>query len=166
MFCGIGFLVSFVAAKLTGVPFSIVATKYIPGDTFISVATIVLTTLLYIFYYMQRRRNNPGYHFEVLFGTLLLMTIIAAVLLFAIGENFFILLPVGVALIAMILHTMVYLNNLSIFAVAVIELLGVSFLYNLLTALTIGSLGVIMFLAYFYVVLMVSLIECYMFQKR
>jgi hypothetical protein len=45
-------------------------------------------------------------------------------------------------------------------------LLGVSFLYNLLTALTIGSLGVIMFLAYFYVVLMVSLIECYMFQKR
>ncbi|MBO7323356.1 MAG: M28 family peptidase [Bacteroidales bacterium] len=166
MFCGIGFLVSFVAAKLTGVPFSIVATKYIPGDTFISVSTIVLTTLLYIFYYMQRRRNNPGYHFEVLFGTLLLMTIIAAVLLFAIGENFFILLPVGVALVAMILHTMVYLNNLSIFAVAVIELLGVSFLYNLLTALTIGSLGVIMFLAYFYVVLMVSLIECYMFQKR
>lgn len=166
VFCGIGFLVSFVAAKLAGVPFSPFATKYIPGDTCISVVTIFLTSLLYIFYYLQKRKNRPYYKFEVLFGTLLLMIVLSAVLLFAIGENFFILLPVGVALVAMILHTMVYLNNLSIFAVAVVELLAISFLYNLLTALTIGSLGVIMFLAYFYLVLMVSLIECYMFQKR
>lgn len=165
-FCVAGFMVAYAAAKISGVPFSVFATKYIPGDTLISLVTILSASLLFVLYYLRRRKSGPAYKFEVLFGTILLMVILSAVLLFVIGENFFLLVPLGVALVAMILHTMVYLNNLSIFAVAVIELLGISFLYNLLTALTIGSLGVIMFLAYFYLVLMVALFECYMIQKR
>lgn len=168
IFAIVGFGVSFVASKVAGVPFNIVSTKYIAGDTLISVLTIALCAISYILFYLKRRNADISgkFVYERLFSGVFVSLLLAFLLLFTIGENFFLLVPAGVALVAMILHTMIYLNNLSILAIAVIELLAVSFLYNLLTALTIGSLGVIMFLSAFYIIIMVSLFECYMIQNR
>ena len=46
------------------------------------------------------------------------------------------------------------------------QLAWVPFLYNLYTAMTAGSIGIVMFLAFLYTVMTVSLMRCFMKQRR
>ena len=94
------------------------------------------------------------------------MLVLSAVLLFTVGENFFLLLPALCAVVALLLHLFVYMNLMSLPALLLVEITGVSFLYNLYTALTVGSLGIVMFLAYFYLIIAASLVRCFMYQRR
>ena len=94
------------------------------------------------------------------------MTVFSGVLLFTIGENFFLMFPVLCALVGLIFHLIIYLNLVSLPALLVVELTGVSFLYNLYTAVTVGALGAVIFLAFLYTVMIASLMRCYMNQRR
>lgn len=151
--------VAFAAAKIVGTPFSVVATKFVPGDTAISIAMILLMAFIYVVRYLAARKKDKFYLFEHLFGALLLMLFFSVILLCTVGENFFFSVPVAIALVALLLHTIVYMNIFSVVAMGCVSVLGLSFLYNLLTALTIGSLGIVMFVALFYIVIVTTILR-------
>ena len=125
-----------------------------------------LTAFLYIRFFVSKVRKSDNFVFEHVLGLLLVMLVLSAVLLFTVGENFFLLLPALCAVVALLLHLFVYMNLMSLPALLLVEITGVSFLYNLYTALTVGSLGIVMFLAYFYLIIAASLVRCFMYQRR
>lgn len=158
--------IAFLAAKIVGTPFKLLSTRYIQGDSIIGLSATVVMGIIYIVFFVKGKRKSDSFVFEHLLGALLLMILFSAVLLGLLGDNFFLMGPIACAVAALLFHIFIYMNILSLPALLAIELLAISFLYILFTALTIGSLGIIMFLAFFYIVIIVSLFECYMTQKR
>lgn len=163
---GAGEGIAFIAAKIAGTQFHLVSTKYVSHDNLVIIASIAVMAIVYILLFARSCKKNPNFVFEHLLGGILLLIVFSAVLLALIGDNFFLMGPVACALLALLLHLFVYLNLFSLPALLLIELLAVSFIYIVSTALTIGSLGIVMFFAFFYLVMIVSLYECYMIQKR
>ena len=106
------------------------------------------------------------FNIETLLAASLLMVIFSVVLYFAVGENFFFSVPVLLVSLALIFNMFVFMNVLALPILLVAALLGGSFLYALSVALTIGALGLIMFIAFFYIIIIVGMFECYMSQKR
>lgn len=158
--------IAYLSSLINDTPFNITATKYVKGDKIINIASVAVMAIAFIVFYLRKRSKNRYFSREIIFGSMLVMIIISAVLLFTVGENFFLIVPVALCSIAMIFYPLVFLNVIALPALLAIVLLELSFLYNLLTALTIGSLGIVMFLAFFSIVLIVGLFECYMYQKR
>ena len=158
--------VVYAAARLSGVPFSLFSTKFLTWDWILSLVVAGLTAFLYIRFFVSKVRKSDNFVFEHVLGLLLVMLVLSAVLLFTVGENFFLLLPALCAVVALLLHLFVYMNLMSLPALLLVEITGVSFLYNLYTALTVGSLGIVMFLAYFYLIIAASLVRCFMYQRR
>ena len=158
--------VVYAAARLSGVPFSLFSTKFLTWDWVLSLVVAGLTAFLYIRFFVSKVRKSDNFVFEHVLGLLLVMLVLSAVLLFTVGENFFLLLPALCAVVALLLHLFVYMNLMSLPALLLVEITGVSFLYNLYTALTVGSLGIVMFLAYFYLIIAASLVRCFMYQRR
>ena len=158
--------VVYLATLIAGVPFSFTATKFLSADGVLAIALLMLLALAYFWFFAAKVRKSENFVFEHLFGLLLLLIVVSAVLLFTVGENYFLIFPALCAIAALLMHTVVYLNVLSLPAMLAVELTGVSFLYNLYTALTAGSLGVVMLLAFFYLIIMTSLMRCFMYQRR
>lgn len=157
---------AYVSALIVGTPFKLMDTKYIEWDNIISIAALALMVVCYVTFFIRKKRKSPSFVKEQIFGAMIGMMAVSAVLYFLIGDNFFFTVPIGISALAMIFYMFVFLNFLSLPALLIIELLELSFLYVLLTALTIGSLGIVMFIAFYSIILMVSLFECYMNQKR
>ncbi len=158
--------IAYVASLIVGTPFNLVGTKYIRYDWLINIVAMVLMVALYLVFYLRRRNKSIFFVKEHIFGALLCMMVFTIVLLFTIGENFFFMIPLALTAVALIFYMFVFFNILSLPALLCIELLMFSFLYNLITALTIGSLGVVMFIGFYSLILMSGLFECYMIQKR
>ena len=154
------------AAKLTGVPFSFTDTKFLSWDWILALTSLVVMLVAYSIFFIRKTRKSENFVFEHIIGLILLMTVFSGVLLFTIGENFFLMFPVLCALVGLIFHLIIYLNLVSLPALLVVELTGVSFLYNLYTAVTVGALGAVIFLAFLYTVMIASLMRCYMNQRR
>ena len=87
------------------------------------------------------------YSANYLYGALLLLFVLSAILLFALGENLMFLIPLTAATAAMILLRTTHLKVWIIAGVALVLLHAFSFLYALSMALTIGALGAILMLA-------------------
>ena len=157
---------AYAATRISGVPFSFVSTKFLSWDWILTLVVIALTVCLYIWFFTSRVRRSESFVFEHVLGLLLLILAVSAVLLVTVGENFFLLLPALCAIAALLLHMFVYMNVMSLPALLSVVLTGSSFLYNLYTALTVGSLGIIMFLVYLYAIMAASLVRCFMYQRR
>ena len=157
---------AYAATRISGVPFSFVSTKFLSWDWILTLVVIALTVCLYIWFFTSRVRRSESFVFEHVLGLLLLILAVSAVLLVTVGENFFLLLPALCAIAALLLHMFVYMNVMSLPALLPVVLTGASFLYNLYTALTVGSLGIIMFLVYLYAIMAASLVRCFMYQRR
>jgi hypothetical protein len=129
-------------------------------------ASLILLILVYLVVYANRRKRSKVFNVETLLGTSLVLTVLSSVLFFVVGENFFFAVPLFLASLALIFNIFIFLNLLSLPLLLIVVLLGGSFLYALSVALTVGALGLIMFIAFFYIILVVGLFECYMYQKR
>lgn len=154
------------ATKIAGVPFSFTSTKYLQWDWVLALAVIAVMLVAYTVFFRHKARKSENFLFEHLLGLLLLMLVISGVLLFTVGENFFLVFPAACAIAALLLHVILYLNILSLPALLLAELAFLPFLYNIYTALTVGALGVVVFLAFLYTVMTASLVRCYMNQRR
>lgn len=95
-----------------------------------------------------------------------MVLVLSGLLLFTVGDNLFLVFPAACALAGLLLHVVLYLNLLSLPALLLVEISLLPFIYNLYTALTVGALGIVVFMSFLYIVMTASLLRCYMNQRR
>lgn len=176
----LGELVAYLSALVAGAKFKFFGV--IHGIAFDNVAMIVSTVLLAaacVAVYMNGRRkavrktagsmranaaSNAAAKFagNQLYGTLALMFILSAVLLFALGENLMFLIPLAFATVAMILYRLTSMKLWILCAIFLILLHAFSFLYALAMALTIGAFGAVAMLAFCDFMVLIPLADLYL----
>ena len=154
----------------------------VQGVPYDNAAMIVSTVLLFAvcaFTYVCRRKkavmltsgsmrasaasNAAVRHAQtLLYGTLALMMVLSAVLVFTLGENLMFLIPLFCGTAAMILYRLTSLRVWLLAAIVVILLHAFSFLYALAMALTIGAFGAVAMLAFMYMMVLIPLADLYM----
>lgn len=102
------------------------------------------------------------YASSILYGTLALMFLLSAVLLFALGENLMFFIPLAFATAAMMLYRLTSLKLWLLCAIALILLHAFSFLYALAMALTIGAFGAVAMLAFCDLMVLIPLADMYL----
>lgn len=102
---------------------------------------------------------------SLLYGTLVLMLVFSAALLFTIGENLMFFIPLTFAVAAMILYRLTSLKFWLPVAVALILLHAFSFLYALAMALTLGAFGAVAMLAFLDIMVLVPVADLYLTSK-
>jgi hypothetical protein len=163
---GVGEGIAYLSAMAADVPFRITDTRFVSFSPIVTNGSFIALIIIYLAIYFKRKKKSKVFNVETLLAASLLLTVFSVVLYFVIGENFFFAVPLMLTSVALIFNIFVFLNFLSLPALLLIALLGGSFLYALSVALTVGALGLVMFIAFFYIVLVVGLFECYMNQKR
>jgi hypothetical protein len=106
------------------------------------------------------------YVLHQLYGTLALMFVFCAALVFTFGENFMLLVPFAVASIALLMWRVTNLKVWLLAAVVIILLHAFSFLFILAMALTIGAFGVVAMLAFFDLMVLIPLADLYLMPER
>lgn len=155
-----------VGARLAGVPFSFTGTKFPDWDWVLALIVLAVMAVGYGVFFVKKSAKSENFVFEHLLGLLTVMLVLSGVLLFTVGDNLFIIFPAACALAGLLLHVVLYLNLLSLPALLLAELSFLPFIYNLYTALTVGALGIVVFLAFLYIVMTASLLRCFMKQRR
>lgn len=176
----LGELVAYLSALVAGAKFKFFGV--IHGIGFDNVVMIVSTVLLAaacVAVYMNGRgkavrkasgsmranaASNAAAKFagNQLYGTLALMFILSAVLLFALGENLMFLIPLAFATVAMILYRLTSMKFWILCAIFLILLHAFSFLYALAMALTIGAFGAVAMLAFCDFMVLIPLADLYL----
>lgn len=179
-----GEFIAYLSAEIYGAtfkPFGIVAG--ITSDNAIMVASVAFMACVMIIVYSFRRRaamrqvagsmrKNAAssaavrYAYDVLYGTLSLISILGIVLVIAIGENLMFFIPLFCAVAAMIMYHLTSLKFWFLAAIALILLHTFSFLYALAMALTIGALGAVMMLAFVDMMVLIPLSDIYLTDLR
>lgn len=136
----IGEGIAWLAASAAGLPFDLVAVKYVKYDNLIVLCTCAALVLVLAAFF--KRRPVP----DSLLGTLLLMCIFSFIMYVTVFENFFILLPLLICTLAMLAGLCRKLRFLYILSAMLITLVSVYFLNLLYIAITIGALGIILML--------------------
>lgn len=178
----VGELVSYVCATIAGAkfkPFGIVVG--IPFDNAAMIASVALLAVVCVAVYVMFRKKAvravsgsmrasaavnaaSKYAYANLYGTLFLMFVLSAVLVFALGENLMFMIPLLCATVAMLLYHMTSLRLWLIAAIAFILLHAFSFLWALAMALTIGAFGAVAMLAFCDLMVLIPLADLYMMQ--
>ncbi len=176
----LGELVAYLSALVAGAKFKFFGV--IHGIGFDNVVMIVSTVILAaacVAVYMNGRgkavrkasgsmranaASNAAAKFagNQLYGTLALMFILSAVLLFALGENLMFLIPLAFATVAMILYRLTSMKFWILCAIFLILLHAFSFLYALAMALTIGAFGAVAMLAFCDLMVLIPLADMYL----
>ena len=176
----LGELVAYLSAVICGAKFKLFGVIY--GVTFDNIAMIVSVALMAavcVLVYLRGRaaavRKTSGsmrasaasnavakYAANKVYGTLALMFILSAVLLFTLGENLMFFIPLAFGTAALILYRLTSLKVWLLAAIALILLHALSFLYALAMALTIGAFGAVAMLAFFDIMVLVPMADMYL----
>ena len=176
----LGELVAYLSAVICGAKFKLFGVIY--GVTFDNIAMIVSVALMAavcVLVYLSGRaavvRKTSGsmrasaasnavakYAANKVYGTLALMLILSAVLLFTLGENLMFFIPLAFGTAALILYRLTSLKVWLLAAIALILLHALSFLYALAMALTIGAFGAVAMLAFFDIMVLVPMADMYL----
>ena len=176
----LGELVAYLSAVICGAKFKLFGVIY--GVTFDNIAMIVSVALMAavcVLVYLRGRaaavRKTSGsmrasaasnavakYAANKVYGTLALMLVLSAVLLFTLGENLMFFIPLAFGTAALILYRLTSLKVWLLAAIALILLHALSFLYALAMALTIGAFGAVAMLAFFDIMVLVPMADMYL----
>lgn len=179
-----GELVAYLSALAAGAyfkPFGVI--QGIQADNIIMIVMTVLMVAASVFIYLNskgtvvRQKSGSmrasaalnaatGYSLEVLYGTLALMTLLSAVLVFTLGENLMFLIPLAFATAALILWRLTSLKVWLLAAIVLILLHAFSFLFALAMALTIGAYGAVAMLAFLDLMVLIPLADLYLMPER
>lgn len=180
----LGELIGYVCAEIAGArfkPFGIV--QGVQFDNAAMIASIALMAILSVVVYVIFRSRSiravsgsmrasaavsaaTQHAYNSLYGTLALMFVLSAALVFTLGENLMFVVPLLCATAAMILYHMTSLRLWLVLSIALILLHAFSFLYALAMALTIGALGAVMMLAFCDLMVLIPLADLYMMPSR
>ncbi|MBR6547629.1 MAG: M20/M25/M40 family metallo-hydrolase [Bacteroidales bacterium] len=178
-----GELVAYLSALIAGAKFKLFGV--IHGIGFDNVAMIVSTVLIAaasVLVYLSGRSkavrmasgsmrasaatNAVAKHAaNTLYGTLALMFLLSAVLLFALGENLMFFVPLAFATAGLILYRLTSLKVWLLLASGMILLHAFSFLYALAMALTIGAYGAVAMLAFCDIMVLIPMADLYLLDQ-
>ena len=178
-----GELVAYLSALIAGAKFKLFGV--IHGIGFDNVAMIVSTVLIAaasVLVYISGRSkavrmasgsmrasaatNAVAKHAaNTLYGTLALMFLLSAVLLFALGENLMFFVPLAFATAGLILYRLTSLKVWLLLASGMILLHAFSFLYALAMALTIGAFGAVAMLAFCDIMVLIPMADLYLLDQ-
>ncbi len=176
----LGEVIAYVCALISGARFKLFGV--IHGISYDNIAMIISTVVLAaicVLVYLRGRgaavrkvagsmRASAAYNAaakyagNMLYGTLTLMFLLSAVLLFALGENLMFFIPLTFATVALILYRLTSLKVWLLAAVPLILLHAFSFLYALAMALTIGAFGAVAMLAFFDIMVLIPMADMYL----
>ena len=179
----LGELVAYLSALIAGAKFKLFGV--IHGIGFDNVAMIVSTALIAVasvLVYISGRSkavrmasgsmrvsaatNAVAKHAaNTLYGTLALMFLLSAVLLFALGENLMFFVPLAFATAGLILYRLTSLKVWLLLASGMILLHAFSFLYALAMALTIGAYGAVAMLAFCDIMVLIPMADLYLLDQ-
>ncbi len=151
-----GGVIAYVAAKLTGQQFSLVAVKYIKCDNILLLGSMILCFVSILFFYRYMSGKYKYFALEFLFGNMLLTGLLSLVMFLTVTENFFILIPLFITSVSLLVCLFKCCRWVLPVSSAIITVISVYFIYILYTALTIGALGIILVLWLFYIVIILS----------
>ena len=178
----VGELVAYLVTLIGGSPDSFKLFGVIQGflcDGTVMIVTISLLAVITFVLYAKKARKiaisassgairksasssaTAKFAYNTLYGALLLLLVISIVLLFAVGENLFTLIPLAFAICGLILWRVTTLRLFLIVAVAGVLLHSFSFLYCLAIALTLGAFGVVLMIAFLNLMVLIPLIDLY-----
>ena len=180
----LGELIAYLCSVVAGArfkPFGVI--MGIKFDNVAMIASIVIMALASVLIYVMFRkkairavsssmrasasRNAVMHHaYNLLYGALLLMTVLSAVLVFALGENLMFFIPLLLTTVAMILYHLTSLRLWILAAIAVILLHAFSFLWALATALTIGAFGAVAMLAFIDMMVLIPMVDLYLMPSK
>lgn len=152
-----GEAVAFVSARIAGTPFRFVSTNYIKGDWLVTVLSLTVMCIVYLAVFL-RKRPETGRVAEHILGTMLCLLAFSVPMEIFCGESFFLSAPVGIAALSLVFGRLRYLGFLPMVAAALIVTAFAPFVFNLYKALTIGSLGIVLFISFYYIVLIATLV--------
>lgn len=147
--------IAYLAASAAGLPFNIIAVKYVKYDNLIVLCTCAALILVLAAFFKRRPAVDS------LLGTLLLMCILSFVLFVTVFENFFILLPLLICTLAMLAGLCGKLRFCYVLSAVLVVLISVYFLNLLYIAITIGALGIIMMLGTLSALIILLQYYCY-----
>lgn len=152
-----GEAVAFVSARIAGTPFRFVSTNYIKGDWLVTILSLTVMCIAYLAVFL-RKRPETGRVAEHILGTMLCLLAFSVPMEIFCGESFFLSAPVGIAALSLVFGRLRYLGFLPMVAAALIVTAFAPFVFNLYKALTIGSLGIVLFISFYYIVLIATLV--------
>jgi hypothetical protein len=176
----LGEVIAYVCALISGARFKLFGVIHgISFDNIAMSASVLLLTVICVHVYLRGRgaavrkvsgsmRASAAYNAaakyagNMLYGTLTLMFLLSAVLLFALGENLMFFIPLTFATVALILYRLTSLKVWLLAAVPLILLHAFSFLYALAMALTIGAFGAVAMLAFFDIMVLIPMADMYL----
>ena len=176
----LGELIAYLCSLICGARFKLFGVIHgITFDNIAMIASLVLMAVACIFVYLRGRaaaiRKTSGsmrasaasnavarHAGNTLFGTLALMLVMSAVLVFTLGENLMFFIPLAFGTAALILYRLTSLKVWLLAAIVLILLHAFSFLYALAMALTIGAFGAVAMLAFFDLMALVPMADMYL----
>jgi hypothetical protein len=177
---GIGELIAWVVSLIVGAKFSFMGVvRGVQFDEWVMIGTAVVTALIVTTCFLFGRKKSADrisatairksaaasgatkYSYNLLYGTMLLLLLLSAILLFAIGENFFFVLPLALAAASVFLWRITTWRGWLLAAIVVTLLHAFSFLYIVIIALTMGALGVLPLFMVIYLALLLPLADLY-----
>ena len=180
----LGELVAYLCSIAVGAKFKPFGIIY--GITFDNIAMLVTTLVFFLMtvwgYMILRthavqktsgsmRASASGaaaskYACKVLYGSLALLFFLSAALLIALGENLMFFVPLCFATGGLMLWRLTGLRVWLLASIVIILLHGLSFLYALAMALTIGAYGAIAMLAFCDFMVLIPLADLYLMPNR
>ncbi|HPH53611.1 MAG: M28 family peptidase [Bacteroidales bacterium] len=176
----IGELIAWVVSLIVGAKFSFMGVvRGVQFDEWVMIGTAVVTALIVaICFFFGRKKASDRisstairksaaasgatkYSYNLLYGTMLLLLLLSAILLFTIGENFFFVLPLALAAASVFLWRITTWRGWLLVAIVVTLLHAFSFLYIVIIALTMGALGVLPLFMVIYLALLLPLADLY-----
>ncbi len=155
---GVG--ISYVAALYSGFEFDFLELKYIEKDYRMSLAAFLVQLVWILVFCRIQEKKDKYYVWKMLLGSNLFIFILSLLLFCIAGENFFFLMPLATASVAMFFSVARNFKWLYLVSCAFTVLMAVNFLYLLYVALAFGSLGIITFMAAIYSSSVISQYYC------
>ncbi len=152
--------VAYIVAKCAGFEFDMLNLKYIEKDYRITLAVLLLQLVWLLVFCRLQERKDKYYVWKLLLASNMLVFILALAFLIVAGENFFLLMPLATASVAMFFSVARNFKWLYIVSCTFTVLLAVNFVYLLYVALAFGSLGIIALLAVIYSSSVISQYYC------
>ena len=114
-----------------------------------------------LIFFRMRERRDVMFSYSFMFATQLFMLLLSLVLCVTVLENFFLLVPFAVSLTAFAVSLLVRNKLVYLLSAFIISVMGFSFLYSLITALSFGSFGILLSLSCLYINILVAQYYCY-----
>jgi hypothetical protein len=157
----IGELIAWICAVSVGARFKWFGTiQGIPFDNAVMVCTFLILIIGLIRYF----RTHPDV-IQNLYASLFVLSIWSILALFIVGENMMFFLPLCIGTLTLMLWKATFARVFTLVGMVILLIHTFSFIYVIVMALTIGALGLALFVAFNHLIVLIPLANGYLTDK-